>query len=228
LNYWKGFKLVWDLAHQISPAMQTFPVHWHKAVTFETLGTLESVGRRTTHIHIGTHSGTHIDAPKHFIDCGLAISDMPTNLFFTVATVLDLSFLGDKSEVQIHHLESALDKRDLSETLILYYDWGRHYGSDKYYPDQSYLSEEAGRWIIERGVKLLGYDTAMPDNPLNGYGSLCDSPMHKIFLEKSIFLLENLRLPPNLPRKIELISIPLNLRELDGSPTRPMARKISE
>jgi arylformamidase len=60
----------------------------------------------------------------------------------------------------------------------------------------------------------------MPDNPLEGFGSDCDSPVHKIFLSEGIPLLENLRIENPIDHLSTLVALPLKLEGLDGSPVR--------
>jgi arylformamidase len=210
-----------ELSHQIHPGMQTFPVSWHRPVDFISLGTLEEVGRRTTHVHIGTHSGTHIDAPSHFIRTGSSISDIPLERFSSRAVLLDLrnvaaGHIVDVDELQRTAISSALP----GDSILMNFGWSKHYGTERYYPDQPFLSEAAMEYLLGFRPTMIGYDLAMPDNPKHGRGSDCDSPMHKLALGKNVLLLENLKFPSDIPESFELFAFPLNLKDLDGSPVR--------
>jgi kynurenine formamidase len=201
--------------------MQTFPVSWHRPVDFISLGTLEEVGRRTTHVHIGTHSGTHIDAPSHFIRTGSSISDIPLERFSSRAVLLDLrnvaaGHIVDVDELQRTAISSALP----GDSILMNFGWSKHYGTERYYPDQPFLSEAAMEYLLGFRPTMIGYDLAMPDNPKHGRGSDCDSPMHKLALGKNVLLLENLKFPSDIPESFELFAFPLNLKDLDGSPVR--------
>lgn len=214
-----------ELSHQIHPGMQTFPVPWHRPVDFISLGTLEEVGRRTTHVHIGTHSGTHIDAPSHFIKAGAAISDMPLERFSSRAVLLDLRDAEAGQPVDIDKLMNTPVVSALpGDSILLNFGWSKHYGTESYYPDQPFLSEAGMEYLLSFEPTIIGYDIAMPDNPENGRGSDCDSPMHKLALGNNVLLLENLKFPNDIPESFELLAFPLNLMDLDGSPVRAVGR----
>ena len=203
--------------------MKTFPVTWHKRVEFESLGTIDSVGRNTSHVHIGTHSGTHIDAPSHFIQGGSSISDFDCSQFVGEAAYINLRMVHNQQEVAEHYLAGVLNSEELGKILVLDFGWSKNYSNDNYYSDQPFLSQGACEFLLSLKPKMIAYDVAMPDNPKNGYGADCDSPMHKLFLGQNVPLLENLRIVEPLPPKFFLSALPLNLEKLDGSPTRCVA-----
>jgi len=220
LNYSAGSPWL-DLSHQIHPGMQTFPVFWHRAVDFVTLGRIEDVGRRTTHVHIGTHSGTHIDAPSHFIGNGSTITDFPVERFSSRAVVLDLRAVEPGQAIDAEMLQ-ATDFASIApgDSLLLNLGWSIQYGTERYYRDQPYLLECAMNFLMSFRPTMIGYDMAMPDDPRHGRGHDCDSPMHKLALSNNVLLLENLIFPNNTPKEFTLFAFPLNLRDLDGSPVR--------
>ncbi len=225
MNSSQGAKKIIDLSHSIFPNMMVFDAPWHRQVEFETLGHIDLVGRRTTHLHIGTHAGTHIDAPSHFIEDGKPISEVNLDNFIGPATCLDLSQVNPNTEVKLDVIKQALGDEAPEERIILYFNWARHFGSKTYYKDQPYLGPAAADWILQYNPKLLGYDLAMPDNPLDGNKSECDSPMHKKFLGSGIPLLESINMTDYLGKNFSLIALPLNLKDLDGSPVRCVAIK---
>ena len=223
MNSSQGAKRIFDLSHLIYPKMMVFDAPWHKEVEFESLGHIDSVGRKTTHLHMGTHVGTHIDAPSHFIKNGKPISDIDLDRFIGPATCLDLSHTKPYAEVNLEDLKKALGDNAPHERIILYFNWARYFGSKTFYRNQPYLGAAAANWILQFNPKLLGYDIAMPDNPLDGKNSDCDSPMHKQFLEAEIPLLESINMTRYLGQNFSLVALPLNLKDLDGSPVRCVA-----
>lgn len=210
-----------SLSHPLQNGMQTFPADWHRPVIFEELGRLEFEGRRTNHIHIGTHSGTHFDAPSHFIADGKTISDFEVETFISDASLLPLE-IKPFGEIGPDIIREALISSRVSENsaIVLRSDWGKMYGQPNYYSDQPFISEEAMHLLLDLKPKIIGYDMAMPDSPSNGFGSECDSPMHKLALGQGVLLLENMMIPSKTPRSFTLLAFPLELKELDGSPAR--------
>lgn len=184
---------------------------------------MQSVGRRTTQLHLGSHAGTHIDAPSHFLEEGRSISEFDPSKFFGNALVVDLTNAKPKEEIGPDRLQAHLSQFQKGDILLLNSGWGEKFGDSNYYTDQPFLSLQAGELIADAGPKMLGYDMAMPDNPYEGFGKECDSPLHKIFLGQEILLVENLRFPKDLPRKVHFIGLPLNLEGIDGSPVRAVA-----
>ncbi len=216
-------KRIVDLTYTLHEGMTSFPVHWHPVVEITQLGRHGLENRETRKILLGTHTGTHCDAPRHFVPGGATIEHVPLDVFIGPARVLDLSATPDKAAVGVEELRAKLgDARP--ERVVLRFDWDRHWGTRKYYPDHPYLTDEAATWLADRGMKLLAMDTPMPDDPRNGSSSANDSPVHKILLGRGIILVEYLTRLSELKRPdIELIVLPLKIKDGDGSPVRCVA-----
>jgi kynurenine formamidase len=223
LSSYQESKAIIDLSHPIRPEMQVFQAKWHRKVEFESLGHIEDVGRRTTHIHMGTHVGTHIDAPSHFIQDGKSITDFKLDRFVGGCTFIDLSATPPNTEITVQMIEKAIGNSKIHKRLVFYFNWARFFGDPYFYSDQPFLGNEAAAWILALRPELLGYDLAMPDNPKDGQGTGCDSPMHKMFLGAGIPLLESMNIKEKLDDEFTLIALPLMLSGLDGSPVRCVA-----
>ena len=201
--------------------MPSFHAFWHRQVSFESLGNLSQVGRATTMIHIGSHSGTHVDAPSHFISGAKSISDFSGDCLMGRVYVMKLRKLkAQPLGPEDFDLQQLLELRDNIDGLLLNFGWAKRWGKSDYYSDQPYLSEQAADLIIETGVRFVGYDLAMPDNPSEGRGHSMDSRIHKRFLERDVLLVENVRIPENAEGFYASHSAPLNLQGVDGSPIR--------
>ena len=85
-------KKIIDLSLTIKDGMTTFPVPWHPRVEISTQGRIGIEKRETKKLIIGTHTGTHCDAPKHFLKKGKSIDSISPEIFFGEAIVIDLSF----------------------------------------------------------------------------------------------------------------------------------------
>lgn len=207
----------------IEEGMQTFPTYWHPFVEITQLGRHGLENRETRKLVLGTHTGTHIDAPRHFIPGGDTVDQIPLEQLVGEASVLDLSSFGSGMEVGPEDLEHIIGKRPVTRVL-LQFNWDRHLGTESYYNDSPFLSETAAQWLVDHGCRLLGMDTAMPDNPKNGRGCSNDSPNHKILLGNNVILLEYMVNLAALNQPIvQLIVAPLKIRGGDGSPVRAFA-----
>ena len=90
---------IFDLTHEMEKGMPCFHADWHTAFSSETLGTIESVGRNTKKLTLGSHTGTHMDAPRHFIPDGITITEIPLSTLFGDVTLIDLRSLADDTKV---------------------------------------------------------------------------------------------------------------------------------
>jgi arylformamidase len=201
--------------------MTTFPRPWHRETIIETMGTISSFGRRTSYVSIGTHSGTHVDAPSHFIDEGISVDKIDLSRFFGSAQVFDLTNFPTSHEISKSELKVLLTGHQSGTSIFLNFGWGLNFNNPKkYYDKQSWITEEAAEYLVTLNPPVLAYDLAMLDNPLNGHGCSLDSPIHKILLSNGIPLIENALFPKNLPGHLRYSVFPLKLEELDGSPVR--------
>jgi arylformamidase len=212
-----------DLTMHLEEGMQTFPTHWHPFVEITQLGRHGLENRETRKLVLGTHTGTHIDAPRHFIPDGATVDRIPLEQLVGTASVLDLTAFGAGEEVGVDDLARVLGDRP-AERVLMRFDWDRKLGTMAYYNDSPFLSEEAAQWLVDRGCRLLGMDTAMPDNPKNGRNGPKDSPNHKILLGNGVVLLEYMVNLSALDKDVvQLVVAPIKVRDGDGAPVRAFA-----
>lgn len=212
-----------DLTFPIEEGMPTFPAHWHPLVEISQLGRFGFEDRETRKLVLGTHTGTHIDAPRHFIPSGQTLDEIPLELLIGWAVKVDLRELEFGSEITVDHLVDRCKGLNIKR-LILQFGGDRNYGNKKYYEDHSWLTIEAAQWLVSQGCKLLGYDMASPDNPINVHGSKEDSPIHKILLGNGVVLLEYLtQLDCISSSNFFLVTAPMKINGADGSPVRAFA-----
>lgn len=212
-----------DLSLPIEEGMMTFPTHWHPVVEITILGRHGIEGRETRKLLLGTHIGTHADAPRHFIPGGGSIDEIPLDVLIGPATVLDFTGCRPLQEIDTPDLEQKLGDK-VSPRLILRTGWSQYFGNLKFYDQYPFFSEGAARWLVEKGVRLIAMDTPSPDNPAHSRGTSKDSPNHKVLLGAGVVLVEYLtNLNALSLSEVELIVLPLKLKGCDGSPVRCIA-----
>jgi arylformamidase len=212
-----------DLSFSIREGMTRFPVSWHPVVEITQLGRLEIEGRETRKLVLGTHTGTHVDAPRHFIAGLPTIDEILLDQIVGPATVCDFSDADRFQELEIADFERVLGSRPV-ERIINYFGWSDHFEEDCYYSDHPFISEEAAQWLVDQDCRMLAMDTPMPDNPVNGKGCSNDSPNHKILLGNGVVLVEYLTNLKSLKKDIvEIVVAPLKIEGADGSPARVFA-----
>ena len=209
-----------DLTMNIEEGMQTFAAHWHPLVEITQLGRHGIENRETRKIVLGTHTGTHMDAPRHFIRNGTTVEQIPLEQLVGKATVIDFSHASNFQQMEVEDLEKALGDHPI-ERLIIRFDWDRKLGTNEYYTDHPYLSEKVCRCVVHNGCLLIALDTPQPDNPQNGRGAKKDAPNHKILLGNNVIIVEYLVSIKEIKQpEVSLIVAPLKIKEGDGAPVR--------
>lgn len=212
-----------DLTYPIHEGMTTYPRYWHPLVEVSLLGRLNVEGRETRRIVLGTHTGTHCDAPCHFIAGGKTIDNLSLDALIGAAVVVNFSDRPPHCEIQISDLERYLGN-NTPERLIMRFDWSKHWGTPDFYKNHQFLSLDAAEWLVGRGVRLLAMDTPTPDDPSGSQPGGIDSPVHKILLGNGIILVEYLcNLKELWEKEIDLIVLPLKVLGGDGAPARCVA-----
>ncbi len=212
-----------DLTLPIEEGMMTFPTHWHPVVEITILGRHGIEGRETRKIVLGTHIGTHADAPRHFIPNGGTIDEVPLDVLLGPATMIDFTGCPPLYEIGVADLTQKLTGK-VPSRLILRTGWSEYFGDMKFYNEYPFLSEEAAQWLVDNSVKLIAMDTPSPDNPAHSRGAPKDSPNHKVLLGAGVVLVEYVANLKSLTApEVELIVMPLKLKGCDGSPVRCVA-----
>ena len=195
----------------------------HPVVEITILGRHGIEGRETRKVVLGTHIGTHADAPRHFIPNGQTIDEIPLDVLIGPATVVDFTGCQPLQPIDIADLEQKLHGK-IPARLILRTGWSEYFGNLKFYNEYPFLSENAAQWLVEKGVRLIAMDTPSPDNPAHSRGTPKDSPNHKVLLGAEVVLVEYLANLKSLTApEVELIVLPLKLKGCDGSPARCVA-----
>ena len=207
-----------DLTHTMEQGMPCFNADWHIPFSSNTLGTIESVGRNTKKLTLGSHTGTHMDAPRHFIPGGKSITDIPLSSLCGDVTIIDFRTLPDNTAVTAEMLR----ERDLHEKVICVFGWDKHWNTGDYYANYPYFSEEAAQYLVDSNVKLLGLDTPSPDNSKTPLHAENDSVIHKLFLKNGVILVEYLAASgiTDYTRDYQIIALPMKIKDSDGAPAR--------
>jgi len=166
----------------------------------------------TSRICAGSHTGTHVDAPLHFIADGKSIDQLDISLFTGTVTVIEVAdtncitgeFLKKCSltECKAVFFKTWFSDRSLSEPF------------DKNYPG---LDPDAAEYIVKSGIRVVGIDTLSVEK----YYSK-DFAVHKILLGSEVLIIEGLCLKNIIPGKYKYICMPLPIKGSDGAPARVM------
>jgi arylformamidase len=218
-----------DLTYDIEEDMIKFGAPWHPGTSVTKLGTIKSEGRETRKIQFGTHAGTHVDAPRHFVEGGKSIDDIPLEKLMGIVTLVDYSHLKQNEAVT----KEMLQEISLTKRMLFKFGWGKYWNTPKFYINHPYFTKDAAEYLISSGVELLAIDTPSPDNSPTELtedilGTEADSPIHKIFLSNEVILVEYIA---NLGEVTDLVGwnivvSPLRIKGADGSPARVWLYKV--
>ena len=213
-----------DLSHALHEGMTTFPSPNHPRLEVTQLARHHIEGRATRRMVIGTHTGTHVDAPLHFIPDGAAADTLALDALVGPARVADLTPVEPLEEIGVDRLRAACGKSLTTPRVLLRFDWSDRFGALEFYTGSPYLSSDACEWLLDQGVRLLGMDSPSPDDPRLGQGSEDDSPNHFRLLGAGVVLLEYLTALRELRSpEVFLAALPLKVAGADGSPARVVA-----
>jgi len=187
---------------------------------------------QSTVLTITCHAYTHVDAPVHFLPGDRDIASMPVDQWIGDAAVVDLTHLGDNGEVSATELEAHAGHVRGGDIVLLRTDWPRKVSvdSEKFWRDAPYTARSACDWLVQRGVKAVGYDYP-PDQCIR---TTIFSPgttvtrhecvTHDVFFPAGVTVIEYLT---NLDRigaaRCRFLALPLRIEGADGSPVRAVA-----
>lgn len=169
-------------------------------------------GKTSAHseITIGSHTGTHIDAPRHVFTRGKGINTVSLNTIIGPCRVVDCT--QAQSAITVADLQPH---RILRGERILVKTKNSRLGHKVFYTDYVYLDGDAAEWLAARKIKLFGIDYLS----VKQRGSADNRP-HTALLGKNIPIIEGLDLHAVKPGKYQLIALPLKFVGLDGAPAR--------
>lgn len=173
----------------------------------------QGAGANVSRIDMGSHSGTHVDAPKHFFDDSAGADALPLDVLMGPARLIavdDAVKSVGETELRAH------DLRGVTRVLIRTRNsaWLAS-GSTEFHPDYTFLSPEGAAYLVGLGVRLVGVDYLSVEQFHSGHHRT-----HRTLLGADVVIVEGLVLTEPPPGDYELRCLPLRLTGLDGAPAR--------
>jgi len=187
---------------------------------FKATRTLEEHGVLVTKMQLGTHTGSHMDAPLHFIAGGESIDELDLKKIVTEAIVLDLSNKEMGSAITIEDLEKFSDSIRKGDGVLLFTGTSKLWGDESILRNFTYIDPNAARWLVDKKVSIVGIDCLSVEK----YNA--DAPeTHKTLLSAGIPLIETLssNLEKIAGERVLLIALPLKIKGRDAAPARVIA-----
>jgi kynurenine formamidase len=198
-----------DLTHPITGDTPVyFP--WHPPTVLERTATYKENRCEVRMLSIGTHSGTHIDAPSHVFEGKPTLDQYDPGLWYVDAQVLDFTPREPGKEISRDEIVAKLKRKRIG--VIIKTGWDTEFGKTDYYKTYPPLSTLAAEYLVEMNVPVVASDTPYTLD------------VHYILLNHGIPLVTNLNNTAQLNEGlVKLIAAPLLIKGSDGAPARVLA-----
>ena len=207
-----------DLSHPLHTDMPVYP--GDPTVTISEATTIERDGFNVLHVHMGSQSGTHMDAPLHFLEGGTPIDAISPESFMGQATIAHVTGRGDCAFIDATDIPTPAHT---GEILLLHTGWSEYWGTERYFA-HPYLSAAAAEKIVALGYKLVAVDALSVDQT---EGSTGDFTAHMVLLGAGVPICENLTNIKGITWDDPWVSLlPIRIRGGDGAPIRAVGVQL--
>jgi kynurenine formamidase len=218
-----GYEWV-DLSHTLEENIPAYPTH---ARFGRTLYESYEYGDDASHygLAMSEHTGTHMDAPLHFIPEGPAVDEIPLDRLAGRAATIEATDLGADDLLSVERIEAWEENNgpiEAKDRVLIRYGWDRRWTTGpegrRFLEDWPGLSGEAAEYLVGKGVSLVGCDTLAVDATIS-----TENPAHYALLGSEVYIIENLNNLDLLPPFCRFLALPLKIRGGSGSPVRAIA-----
>lgn len=202
-----------DVSVTIGPELIVWPGNPPPHV-IPTSRVAEGGSSNVSEIRLGSHTGTHVDPPFHFLEHGTTVDQLSLDVLVGKAQVLDLTSVARS----IGPAELAAAKLEQGTERVLFRTrnsmrWRGH--ANEFPREYVSLSPDGARWLVERGVRLVGTDFLS----IEAYGA-SGHPTHHVLLGAGVIIVEGLDLSSVDAGEYTLVCLPLKVLGADGGPAR--------
>jgi arylformamidase len=204
-----------DVSVLLAPGLATYPGNPPFALA-PVKRVAEGASSNVSSVTMGTHTGTHVDAPRHFFDGRPGVDELSLELLIGRARVIDLPHRGGITE---EHLAAAGLREDLRILLRTPNSalWNSH---DGFHNDYTYLTEGGARFLVDQGVKVVGVDYLSVEQFKKP-----GAPAHHVLLSSGVVIIEGLNLSDAEAGRYEMYCLPLKIKDGDGAPARVVLKR---
>ncbi len=205
----------WDISVALRDGMACWP--GDPAPRIEQVASMDQGSVcNVTKLHMSAHTATHMDAPRHFINSGVGIDQMPLDSVIGPARVVEIHDTVAIRRAELEGLDLKAGERILFKTCNSSFAWGQA----EFFKEFVYIADEGAQYLVERGVKTVGVDY------LSIGGFYHDTvETHVTILGAGIAVIEGLNLSDVEVGEYELICLPLKIAGADGAPARVVLRR---
>ena len=208
-----------DLTLTVSDKIPTFP--GSPQPSFIPWENVKEDGYNLELLFLSTHTGTHMDAPYHFLEKGAKIHEIGLKKLVSEAALIQSRKNSGESitKADIQKFEKKHGKIDGFSSVIFLTGWQRNLQKKYYFTKNPGLSVSAAKYLASKKINLVGIDSPSID-----LGRDSKFSVHQIFAKKGMLIVENLaNLEKIKSSKFHLVVLPLKLKNATGSPVRAIA-----
>ena len=162
-------------------------------------------------IVMGSHTGTHADAARHFFDDGQPVDEIPLDRLIGPARLIVMG----EGVLSVGEKELRAAKIEGQTRVLIRTRNSALLGGGEFVPDYTFIAPDGAQYLADSGVELVGVDYLSIEQFHSGHHRT-----HRILLEKGIVIIEGLALGEPPPGDYQLVCLPLRLEGLDGAPAR--------
>lgn len=208
-----------DLSVPLRSGMPVYP--GDPEVTIAPALTVATHGVNVLRVHMGSQSGTHVDAPGHIDDSLPMLDALPLERFAGPAVVVDARGLAPRSPIGREYFEGRIAA---GQIVLINTGWSEFWGTADYIT-HPFLTVQAARYLVEAGVRTVGIDALSvdptPAHDIPAHLALCGA--HAVIAE-NLTNLDEVLVAQQAGDRIEASLFPLNIPGADGAPVRAVAR----
>jgi arylformamidase len=205
-----GFKIL-DISRPLSPKEPLYP--GNSPVVLKHLKTFSKDGSMLSSLFFGLHSGSHVDAPAHYVKGGKSIDKLSLDLFAGWARVISLEKRTEINGADIRRIKPKKGE-------ILLFKTKNSRPLKKFDPEFAHLDESAAREIVSAGVKAVGID-----GPSIRRFRLRPDTVHPMLLKAEMPVFEGLTFAKVPPGRYFFVGFPLAIYQGEASPVRAVLMK---
>ena len=215
------FKKLVDLSIPITESTPIFP--GDPKPCLKQVTAIEQDGFNVSTLQLGSHTGTHVDAPFHFLEDGLKMEEVPLRQFIGKGVVFDVRGKEKGSAITLEDVRDRLDECEEGDLALFCTGWSQYLGQELYF-EHPYIDISVIEELLKRGVKTVFID-ALNIDPADG----SSFAGHHAILSVNGAIGENFMNFEQIDFKDPLIiAFPLKLIGSDGSPVRAVAVQLNE
>jgi arylformamidase len=166
-------------------------------------------------IVMGTHTGTHVDAPRHFFDDGAGVDVLALDLLIGRTRVVEITKRGGIGPVELTEAGLREDLRVLLKTSN-----SALWNGEAFHKDYTHLTEDGARYLADQGVKVVGIDYLSIEQ-----FKKAGAPAHRALLSQGIVIIEGLNLSQADAGMYDMYCLPLRIAGADGAPARVILKR---